>query len=337
MERDLPRPSIKDYGQWLGISQEASAPSAWPFSVRWQDEQRIDKWLNDGFNDKNLIILGPPQAVEPGIRILTPVVEMARTMETMQKNGLGVPTPGICCPIYINAEVNHIPIEKNESMARNYVELAKRYFTVFHPDLPQPRLITDSQSGARLLRNHASQIKDYLSSATLDVLLGMAEKHSNGDTQESLIESTTAYLLAHYAVYGYVSMPEYYALDQQTLMLVPQSEQKFHNLMEAEIKNIIPTLPNISSPTNDGEGSIVIGYSNILKSAHYYPHQGERSLTDCGSLWPTKNQLSRQAGLNGRARDEIWEAVQLIETDTCRIGLAKLDAISKLQKEVLKI
>lgn len=335
MERDLPRPSIKDYGQWLGISQEASAPSAWPFSVRWQDEQRIDKWLNEGFDGKNLIILGPPQAVDPGIRILIPIVEMVQTMEIMRENGFGLPAPGIRCPIYINAEVNHIPIEENESMAKSYIELAKRYFTVFHPDLPQPRLITDSQSGAGLLRNHASQIKGLLSSSTLDVLLGMAEKHSNGDTQESLVESTTAYLLAHYAVYGYGSLPEYYTLEKQTLMLVSQSEQKFHNLMEAEIKNIVSTLPDVSLPTNDGNGSMVIGYSNVLKTAHYYPHKGERSLAQCNNLWPTTNQLSRQTGLNGKARDEILAAIHVIEADISK-NYPRLEAIQILQNEVLR-
>lgn len=334
MERQELRLQIKDQSRWLDVSPEVNTSSVWPFSIRWQDEKRAGKWLDEGFSGKDLIILGPPQAVIPGVRILTPIVEMAKTMEIIRENNLGMPSPGIFCPIYINAEVNHIAIEENELMTKSYEELAKKYFAVFHPDLPQPRLITDSQSGAQLLRTIASQVKGYLSPQALEVLLGMAEKHNNGGNKELLVESTTAYLLAHYVVYGYLPLPEYCNLKQQTLMLVPQSEQKFHNLMNTEIHNIVSTLPEVSLPTDDETGSMIIGYSHALKTAHYYPHQGERSLAQCRNLWPTRNQLSRQAGLNGRARDEIWETVQLIEVDISR-NKPRLEAINKLQKEVL--
>jgi len=334
MGRQELRPQIKYQGHYIDFFQEENTSPVWPFSIRWQDKERADKWLSEGFNNRDLIILGPPQAVTLGMRSLVPIVEMARTMEIIRENNLGMPSPGIFCPIYINAEVNHIAIEKNESMAKNYAELAKKYFSVFHPNLPEPRLITDTQSGAQLLRTIASKIKDYLSFQTLEILLGMAEKHSKGDNQELLIESTTAYLLAHYVVYDYLPLPEYYDLKQQTLMLVPQSEEKFHDLLDREINNIISTLPKVSLPTDDETGSMVIGYSHVLKTAHYYSHQGERSLVECRNMWPTRNQLSRKAGLNGRVRDEIWEAVQLIEADISR-NSSRFEAINKLQKEVL--
>jgi hypothetical protein len=333
MQEDIQRPSVKEYGQW---PVETQATSTWAFSIRWQDEQRMNTWLQEGFDRKNLIILGPPQAVEPGIRILTPIVEMANTMETMRKNDIGIPDAGICCPIYINAVVNRVSVEENIAMAKSYMALAERYFSVFHPHLPQPRLITDSQSGAQLLGELASQAKDRLSPSSLDILLRMAEKHNNGDTQELLIESTTAYLLAHFSVYGYVSLRKYYDNEKPTLMLVPQSEEKFHSLMDLEMNNIASILPEIKPPSSDASGSMVIGYSHILRTPHYYPHRGERSLTDSRVLWPTRNQLCRQIGLNGRARDEIWEAIQYIEADISK-NSSRLDAISKLQKEVIEI
>jgi hypothetical protein len=335
MERQKLGLQTKTEEQWLGVYQEVSLPPVWPFSIRWQDEKRADKWLSEGFSGKDLIILGPPQAVISGVRILTPIVEMAKTMEIIRENNLGMPNPGIFCPIYINAEVNHIAIEENELMAENYTELAEKYFAVFHPNLPQPRLITDSQPGAQLLRTTASQVKNYLSPQTLEMLLNMAGKHSKSDNQELLVESTTAYLLAHYVVYDYLPLPEYCNLKQQTLMLVPQSEQKFHDLMNAEIHNIVSVLPEVSLPTDDETGSMIIGYSHALKTAHYYPHQGERSLAQCRNVWPTRNQLSRQAGLNGRAKDEIWEAVQLIEADISQ-NMARAEGIRILQNRVLK-
>lgn len=335
MTQELVRSSIKNQKEWIGVSQETNTPSVWPFDVRWQDKKRIDKWIQEGFGSKDLVILGPPQAVDPGIRILTPIVEMARTMETLRENGLGTPAPEICCPIYINADVNRVPIEENKSMAREYTKLAQKYFALFHPDLPQPRLITDSQAGVQLLNTYASQVKNLLSSQTLDVLLRMAEKHTNGKDQESLVESTTAYLLAHYAVYGYVSLPEYYALERPTIMLVPQSEQEFHTLMDAEIDAIGSTLPGVSPPTDDENGPMIIGYSHTLKTAHYYPHEGEPDLEKCRNMWPTWNQLSRQGGLNGRARNAIWDAVQLIEADISS-NHSRNDAISLLQKDVLE-
>lgn len=316
-------------GEHSWLTEQNNRDSAWLFSIRWLDEQRFEHWLKQGFAGKNLVILGPPQITDPGIRLLVPIAEMAQTMEAMQTYNLGIPEPVIFCPIHINAWANEVETESNQAMADFYHSLACRYFKTFHPRLPLPILKTDQQAGVEEIAQLASAVKDSLSKDTLEELLRMANNHANELEIETLMEKTAGYLIAHYVAYRWLPMPSYYDISEPTLFLIPQSEEKFHDLMEAETVTI--ALKGIVEPDNNPEGTMVIAYSNILIRAHYYPHQSEPSLARCANQWPTRNQLSRMSRLNCRARDEICTGVQLIEAD-----IQGKQNIPLLQQEVLK-
>jgi hypothetical protein len=283
----------------------------WPFSLRWEDTQLMQARLAQGFGGTDLVVLGPPQALERGIadmgiRALVPIVEMAQTLQVIDAGGLTMPEPIIFAPCHINAFANGVDEQQNQTMAEQYGQLARAYFAAFHPDLPSPQLVTDKPQGVAMIAEQATVAKDKLSSTTLAVLLQMAGNH--GETPNP--ERAAAYFLAHFHVYGQPH-PDYAPLEHP-LMVVPQSESTFHDLMTAETANLGMEW---SSEAGSADGRPVIGYSDVLTTPHYYPHRGEPNLAKCTNQWPTRNQLSRAPGLNGLARDEISASIGLIETD----------------------
>jgi len=346
---------IRTYEAYNPYQEWDLSECPWNFTIRWQDEARFEAWINQGFADKELAILGPPQVTTPGIRLLAPIIEMAQTLETIRQHGLKLPTPSILAPIHINAWANNVEIEDNKKMAGLFHQLAINYFYAFHPklaqeltalaiknfaeaspnqpipnDLPIINLKTDQPEGVTSIAQAASQLKDQLSAATIEALLGKAVNHANGQT-DLLKEKVTGYLLAHYTVYGWLNLPEYYPITKPTLYQVPQSEAQFDQLMEDEVEQVKTVLPETQEPDLENQGLVVVGFSDVLRSAHYYPHQGEPSLSACKNRWPTLNQLSRVPRLNGLAREEILKVIALIETD-----IGGKQNIEKLQQEVLE-
>lgn len=321
---------------------------SWPFQVAHCDLETMEHRLHapQGFAGINLVILGPPQCPERGIdqetlglpiRSLVPIIEISQAMEIMQACSLGMPNPVIMAPVEINAWANGGNPEQNRQTAVGYTTIAQTYIQKFHPDLPMPNLITDKLPGVETIALVAPQIIANLPQEILDELTKMAAAHTQQSPQN--IEETTmrvaGYLAAHFPAYGQLAMPDYISPGvEPALYIVPQSEARFHHMMQNGGREAIISA-GLGEPKLPDHDNNIIAYSHTLNSPHYYCHQGEPTLGMARTRWPTRNQLSRIPGLNGLARDEISAAIGLIETDIG--GRQNVPELQKVLKVLISI
>lgn len=305
-------------------SESGNSSDSWPFSVPYEHQFRFEEWLRA--YPKSIVILGPPQVVKsPGIRLLGPIVELATTLEIMRASQLPLPEPLILAPIYINSWANSGDPARNSVAAEMFANLAQRYFAVFHPELPTPVLQTDQPQGIDQIAGLAQRLWQQVSLDGQQTLSTMALKHHQNHSDENSTrpeERTTAYLLAHYAVYGGLDLPDYYPSPPNPLFLVPQAEATFRRLMGQEVNRLLDDRGYLSDPA-------IMTYSDTVTAPHYYPHRGEPSIAQATNQWPTRNIISR-LGANGWAQAEIWKVVQMIEEN-----IGGRNNVRKLQQEVL--
>lgn len=321
-DRGLRPPIFADPETYL-LSESQSNNSVFPFAIRWQDEHRWNHWLETGFGKKEIVSLGTVGSltkkgalIEPGIRIIAAVAQLAQVAQTVKNHGLGTPLPVLFYPAYINATANSGSVDLNLQYASLFHDMAERYFEIFHPDLPSPQSLVDQPSGVEELEKIAPNLIGQLQPQTIEEILQMALNHNLNPniSNPELIHRSVLYLLAHYLAYGWGKMSSYVTNGRQRLFVVPQSEAEFQTMLEREFKVVSQYIP--LTPLTDNEiGDVVLGFSNTLRTPHYYAHVNEPSIMHLNDRLRTRNELAHKInskGINGSAQTEIWTAIEYL-------------------------
>jgi hypothetical protein len=315
----LKRPNIYNDPTARLIGETLTTHPVWSFSLRYQDEARWDNWINDGFGNIQVVSLGTVGAlnkegeiIEPGFRLIASVAQLANTVEQMKKHGLSTPTPTILYPIYANASANKGNPEINLQYAFQHYLMAVLYFQIFHPDIPIPEALIDKPEGMDELLQKAPLILPYMQQHNMEKLVAMARKFYREEESEEMVIRSLAYLLPHFFVYGFARNVKYLDNGKKRIMLMPQSEAMFTDLLMEEYNAVEKAIP-LKPLTDDETGDTIVVYSDILTSPPYFTNKKEPTLMQIRNRFPTMKNLQ---GMNGLAAKEVLRAVQILEKDT---------------------
>ncbi len=345
MAEPLKPPIYNDAAAYYSGEKPSNHP-IWPFALRWQDERRWDAWVKKGFDGTQLVTIGTVGAlnkegdlIEPGVRAIASIAQIAHVAERMKEHGLGIPQPTFLYPANANATANNGSVKANLAYGRAYHQMATDYFHTFHPELPPPMALVDKVEGMEELLTVAPIIANELNPDNIKTLLSMAEKYymdSNAD-RYSMATRSTAYFLVHFYAYGLGRNHNYLDNGVPRIFVVPQSESLFQDMLEQETELVARYLP-ITPLSNDDSGDTIVGYSTILTTPPYFIHHNEPTIMSINGHFPTANELSRRGGINGNVQQEILNAVTILRQDTKeRLGQLINEVIHPYREALLEM
>jgi hypothetical protein len=287
-----------------------------------EHQERWEAMMGQGdLSDMTINTLHTVNGRDVPLRWLVSVIDTAKLMEGMQEVGITPPSEWkTLAPIHINTACNTgiddpeelVDVaEESREAASSLLAFTHSYLDQFHPTVIKPEMVLDDPNAVPAVFAKARELHGVLPDDVHDDLESMAGNHNHGDIGE---EARTAYLIAHYNAYGLVNgtsgihlFPEM----RDVIYVLPQSEDRFITLMQRAEGALRET--GIHPGTFEGQNT-VITMSDILRTAHYYAHEGEPTLNAIRNpqQLPSANRVSH-VGLNEYARQEVIAALQRIE------------------------